>query len=188
MRNALFAFILFSFAVPIKTSFAEKPDITKKPKEKEEIEISLDQDESAPLVKKTVRDLSSSKKKKRRKGRKHRTKGSKGDFRAAADEELEDTAIPSLEDSLGDTKDLKAQLLQELEDEHHVGSKDQGLKTYFEAKSIEGQKKFDFQDMELQVIGRHSERISGKKFRRDISSGDEVPTDKKKALKRKKKR
>ena len=138
-------------------------------------------------MKKSVRSIASVRKKKNK-----ANKASKRDFEEIQEgeeleelEELEDTAIPSLEDSLGDTKELKAQLLQELEDEHQVGSKDQGLKTYFEAKSLEGKKKFDFQDIELQVIGRHSEKISGKKFRRGISS-DDNSADKKKILKRKK--
>lgn len=183
MRNTLFVFILFSFVVLIKNSFAEEPSVTKK----QEIEIKQDQDAKNPFMEKAVRSLSSSKKKKR-KGQKYRTKASDESFgEAESDEEFEDTVIPSLEDSLGGTKDLKAQLLQELEDEHQVGSKGQGLETYFEAKSPEEQKKFDFQDMELQVIGRHSEKISGKKFRRDISSDEKtLPTGKKKALKKNK--
>ena len=183
MRVILFVFVLFPLIFLIQTSFAAEPDAEKK--YGIEKEITLDQNEEpvekAPIVKKPVRSIASVKKKKNK-----ANKASKRDFEdTQAAEELEDTVIPSLEDSIGDTKDLKAQLLQELEDEHQVGSKDQGLKTYFEAKSPEGKKKFDFKDVELQVIGRHTEKISGKKFRRDISS-DDNSADKKKILKRKK--
>ena len=160
-----------------KASVADKKDPSLKEKASVANEqVSVEEEEA-------IRHLSSSKKKKKQKGLKYRTKASE-DFEKA-DGELEDTVIPSLEDSLGDTKDLKAQLLEELEEEHQVGSTGQGLDSYFEAKSpSEEQKRFDFQDMELQVVGRHSEKISGKKFKRDISSGGETPTNKKKAQKK----
>lgn len=144
--------------------------------------VPVADEQTTAFEEKPVRDLSSSKKKKKRRAKKYRAKASK-DFRES-EGELEDTPIPSLEDSLGDTKSLKAQLLQELEEEHQVGSKGQGFHSYFEEKSPkEEQKRFDFQDIELQVIGRHSEKISGKKFKRDISSNENSTG--KKASKRK---
>ena len=94
------------------------------------------------------------------------------------DTESEETPTPSLGDSLGDVEKLKAQLLHDLEKDHQIGTKDQGLKAYMETKSAESKKKFQFRDMELRVVGHHSEKVSGKQIKRDVSSSKNTPKTK----------
>ena len=107
-----------------------------------------------------------------------------GNFEAQAigEENLLDTAKeseeitrPSLEDYARGTEQLKSQLIEQLENKNKVGSKDQGLQKYLETKTVNRKKKYDFQDIELHVVGQHEDTLSREQIKRDVSSSNKAP-------------
>ena len=56
-----------------------------------------------------------------------------------------------------------------------MGSKDQGLKQYLNTKTANTKKKYDFQDIELHVVGQHEDTVSNEQIKRDVSSSDKTP-------------
>ena len=89
--------------------------------------------------------------------------------------ESEEITRPSLEEYAGGTEKLKSQLIKQLENKNNVGSKDQGLKQYLNTKTANSKKKYDFQDIELHVVGQHEDTVSREQIKRDVSSSEETP-------------
>lgn len=92
-----------------------------------------------------------------------------------SEETEEEIFLPSLTDSLADSKKLKNRLLRELADDHNIDPKNQTTEENPEGKTETNKngKTVKFKDMELQVIGRHTEEIIYKKSKRDVSSEKE---------------
>ena len=88
--------------------------------------------------------------------------------------ESEEITRPSLEEYAGGTEQLKSQLIKQLENKNNVGSKDQGLKQYLNTKTANSKKKYDFQDIELHVVGQHEDTVSNEQIKRDVSSSDKT--------------
>ena len=132
--------------------------------------------EKKPLIKGQKKDNTSAQNSKRK--LKQAQKSKKITNKATTANKLKQKRRPasalSLEDSLGDTEKLKAQLLKDLEEDHNIGSKNQGLKRYFQAKVRKNKKKkFEFKDMDLKVVGHHEEKLSTserKNAKRTVSS------------------
>ena len=92
-----------------------------------------------------------------------------------SEETEEEIFLPSLTDSLADSKKLKNRLLRELADDHNTDPKNQTPEEdpETETETNKNGKTVKFKDMELQVIGRHTEEIIYKKSKRDVSSEKE---------------